>query len=86
MQQVQSNFTFLQDAKIITLSNVINLINMMIKKFCFGMYVCYFLDAMGERYFKVCNNFNSPSPKNESKVELMSDIFIHRYSPSIFDF
>ena len=56
MQQVQSNFTFLQDTKIITLCNVINLINMMIKKFCFGMYVCYFLDAMGETYFKVCNN------------------------------
>ena len=56
MQQVQSNFTFLQDVKIITLSNVINLMNMMIKKFCFGMHVYYFLDAMGERYFKVCNN------------------------------
>ena len=54
MQQVQSNFTFLQDVKIITLSNVINLINMMIKNSVLEC-ACV-LDAMGERYFKVCNN------------------------------
>ena len=47
MQQVQSHFTFLQDVKIITLSNVINLINMMIKNSVLEC-ACV-LDAMGER-------------------------------------
>jgi hypothetical protein len=45
VQQVQSNFTFLEDTKIITLCIVINLINMMIKKFCIRMCVCLRCDV-----------------------------------------